>query len=147
MRKTFTVIFIIVMMIAMFVFEPFSSEPPAPTVTAGNTNIPTVQGSYCWDRIFSSQCVDKAYTSTLDMAKSHRPTTVSPNQKVIIEFSKEPIAGTFTVEQLIDEENSIETKISDDSITVPQEKGIYSYHIRADWKQGGGNYAFSVEVK
>lgn len=134
-------------MIGIFIFEPFRSEPPTPNVTIGDVDIPTTQSSYCWEGLLSAQCVDKAYTSLFDMASTHKPTVVSPNEKIKIEFKKNPIAGTMKVEQWVDEDNIQKVEVKNGSIVVPKEKGVYVYSVVSDWKQGDGNYAFSVEVK
>lgn len=134
-------------MIGIFIFEPFRSEPPTPNVTIGDVKIPTTQGSYCWEGILSVQCVDKAYTSLFDMASTHNPTVVSPNEKIKIEFKKKPIDGTMKVEQWVDENNIQKVEVKNGSIVVPKEKGVYVYSVVSDWEQGDGNYAFSVEVK
>ena len=133
--------------IAIFIFEPFRSEPPAPNVTAGGKDIPTTQGSYCWNGLLFSQCVDFIYSTPLEMAKEHKPTKVSPNETIKIEFKKDPASGTLEVEQWIGENDIKKVEINDDSIKVPDEKGIYVYHIMARWEQGDGNYAFSIEVR
>lgn len=134
-------------MIGIFIFEPFRSESPTPIVTIGDDEVPTTQGSYCWEGLFSAQCVDKAYTSLFDMASTHNPTVVSPNEKIKIEFKKKPIDGTMKVEQWVDENNIQKVEVKNGSIVVPKEKGVYVYSVGSDWKQGDGNYAFSVEVK
>ncbi len=134
-------------MIGIFIFGPFRSEPPTPNVTIGDVDIPTTQGSYCWKKLLSARCVDKAYTSVLDMASSHKPTVVSPNEKIKVEFKKKPIAGTMKVEQWIDEDSIQKVEVKNGSIVVPKEKGVHVYSVVSDWKQGNGKYAFSVEVK
>ncbi len=146
-RKIFTVIIIIgSIIIGLFACELFSSSPPTPTVTAGDTKIPTTQGSYCWNGLFSAQCVDKVYTSPIDMAKEHKPTVVSPSEEIKIDFKKEPLAETMKVEQWIDEKYE-KLEVKNNSIVIPKEKGVYVYYVLANWKEGDGNYAFSVEVK
>lgn len=32
-------------------------------------------------------------------------------------------------------------------IVVPKENGVYAYRVTANWEQGAGNYAFSIEGK
>lgn len=134
-------------MIGIFIFEPFRSEPPTPNVAIGDVDIPTTQGSYCWKGLLSAQCKDMAYTSLIDMASTHKPTVVSPNEKIKIEFKKAPIAGTMKVEQWVDEDNIKKVEVKNGLIVVPKEKGVYAYHVIANWEQGDGNYAFSIEVK
>ncbi|ASN05633.1 hypothetical protein [Virgibacillus necropolis] len=145
-KKFFTIIIVIGLIITgLFIFVPFKSEPPTPTVTAGGTTIPTTEGSYCWDGLFSAQCVDKVYTGPLDMAKEHNPTVVSPNEEIKIDFKKEP--KTIEVEQWIDNENTGNIEVKTNSLLAPKEKGKYVYNVLADWKQGDVNYVFSIEVK
>lgn len=91
--------------------------------------------------------MDYIYASPIEMAQKHNPTVVSPNEKISIKFKKKPISGTLKVE-LWTNENDIEiVKLQNNSISVPETKGIYVYHVLARWKQGDGNYAFSIEVK
>ncbi|WP_010530531.1 hypothetical protein [Lentibacillus jeotgali] len=145
-KKSFTIIIVIGLIITgVFIFVPFNSEPPTPTVTAAGTKIPTTQGSYCWDGLFSAQCVDKIYTGPLDMAKEHKQTVVSPNEEIKIDFKKEP--KTIEVEQWIDNENTGNIEVKTNSILAPKEKGKYVYNVLADWNQGDVNYVFSIEVK
>lgn len=146
-RKIFTLIITIgLIIIGLFAFEPFSSAPPTPIVKAGDTKIPTTQGSYCWNGLFSVQCVDKVYTSPIDMAKEHKPTVVSLSEEIKIDFRKEPLAETMKVEQWIDEKYE-KLEVKNNLIVMPKEKGVYVYFVSAEWKEGGGSYAFSVEVK
>ncbi|QHE52690.1 hypothetical protein [Pontibacillus sp. HMF3514] len=133
--------------ISLFVFKPFRSEPPTPTITAANKEIATTQGSYCWEGLLSAKCVDKIYTSPLEMVKEHKPAVVSPNEVIEIDFKKAPIPETLEVEKWIDRDNIENIVLKNDSIIAPKEKGIYVFHILANWEQGDGNYAFSVEVR
>lgn len=147
MKKLSVLIILILLVIAIVIFGPFRSEPPTPEVTVSGEEIPTTQGSFCWGGIMFAQCVDFIYTSPLDMAKKHAPIKVSPQEKIEINFDNEPLSGTLKVEQWIDENNIKNVELKNDSISVPEEKGVYVYHIQSRWKQGDGNYAFSIEVK
>ncbi|ATP40844.1 hypothetical protein CSE16_12755 [Solibacillus sp. R5-41] len=98
-KKISLLIIIGLIMIGIFIFEPFRLEPPTPNVTIGDVDIPTTQGSYCWKGLFLAQCKDMAYTSLFDMASTHKPTVVSSNEKIKIEFKIKPIAGTMELEQ------------------------------------------------
>lgn len=81
------------------------------------------------------------------MTRKHKPIVVSPNDKITIDFKRNPNSETLLVEQWFEEHKQKEIELDDGSLLVPAEKGIYVYHIYAWWKQGDGNYAFSVEVK
>ena len=127
-------------------FEPFRSEPPTPSVMIGNVNIHTTQGSFCWEGPISSQCVDKIYTSSLEMAAEHKPTVVSSNEEVTIKFKKASL-GKLVVTQWVGENNTKSIIVKNDKFKVPKEKGIYVYSVIANWEKGSGSYAFSIEVK
>ncbi|WP_110929581.1 hypothetical protein [Bacillus massiliglaciei] len=150
MKKT-SVILLIVISLAYIIFISFSffahAAPPAPDVSIGDKNIPTSQGSYCWEGFLSGECVDKVYASPMELGTEHKATEVSPHSRITIHFSKEPMKENFRVEQWSDEEDVKNIKIKDNMITVPDKSGIYVYHIIAHWKQGDSNYAFSVQVK
>ena len=145
-RKIFLLIFIGLIVIAILIFEPFRSEPPTPSVTIGDVDIPTTQGSFCWKGLISGQCVDKIYTSPLEMAAEHKPTVVSSNEEVTIKFKKAPL-GKLVVTQWVGENNTKSIIVKNDKFKVPKEKGIYVYHVTANWEKGSGSYAFSIEVK
>ena len=145
-KKIFTTIVIIgLIVIGVFIFGPFRSKPPVPTITVGDTEILTTQGSYCWGGLISARCVDKSYTGVLDMANEHKATVVSPNEEIKIDFKKDP--ETMEVEKWIDKENTEKIKLNANSISAPNEKGKYVYNVLADWKQGDVNYVFSIKVE
>ncbi|MFC3041485.1 hypothetical protein ACFOGI_14650 [Virgibacillus xinjiangensis] len=122
------------------------SEAPAPMVTAGtNEEIPTAKGPYCWNGSLF-QCIDKP----LDRTKAHEPTVVSPNEEIMIDYEKEPMVQKLRVDKRIGEnrqENIRQIERNHDSIVVPEEKGIYVYHVLAYWEKGDRNYTFSVKVE
>ncbi|RDY69109.1 hypothetical protein DXT76_16775 [Halobacillus trueperi] len=81
------------------------------------------------------------------MADEHKPTVVSPNEEINIIFQKESMPETLEVEKWTGEGNREDIVVKNNSIAAPKEKGLYVYLISADWDEGDGNYAFSVEVK
>lgn len=145
--KKFIITFIIgLVVIGLFVFEPFRLEPYTPTVTAGDDTIPTtLGGSYCWKALLVAQCVDSGY-GPLDIATTYKPTVVSPSEEIKIDFKKEPIAETLRAEKWIDKDNVESVEMKNNSIVAPKEKGTYVFRIFAGWKQGDGDYTFSIEV-
>ena len=146
-RKISVLILIVLIVIVVVIFEPFRSEPPTPSVKIGYVHIPTTQGSFCWQGLISNQCVDKIYASPLDMAAEHKPTVVHSNEEITIKFKKVPVEGTMVVKRWVDENNIQSITVKNDKFKVPKEKGIYVYHVMANWEKGSGNYAFSIEVK
>lgn len=145
MKRSLLIIGLLIVVI--IIFEPFRSEPPTPKILGAGTEIPTTQGSFCWDGLLLAQCVDTAHTTPLDMTKTHNPTVVSKNEEIKIRFRNGPPPETIKVEQWIDENHVKNIEITNEKINVPSEKGVYAYHVIADWKQGDGNYAFLIEVE
>ncbi|MBN8192098.1 hypothetical protein JI667_08055 [Bacillus sp. NTK074B] len=146
MRKVLAISNIMAAMaILLFIIQPFRTAPPTPKVTTGGVSIPTTEGSYCWDGLFSSQCVDKAYSSEAAMAGEKKRTVVSPGEKIIVKFQKKP--EKINAERWIGNEQGESVKVQNHMIVVPKEKGIFVYHLVAHWKQGDGSYSFLVEVK
>ncbi|CAN7550073.1 hypothetical protein [Rossellomorea sp. LjRoot5] len=131
--------------IVFFIIQPFQTAPPTPNVTAGEVSIPTTKGSYCWDGLLSGGCVDKAYSSVVAMAGEDQPTPVSPGEEITVTFKKKP--QQIGAEKWVGEEQVESVNIKNHTIVVPDQKGIYVYHLVAHWKQGDGSYVFSVEVK
>lgn len=141
MRDLFTVISIIgLILMGLFVFEPFRTSPPSPSITAGDTPISTTQGSYCWSGILSTACVNPV--EPLDS-----PTLVSPGEEISIDFRRKPVEESLKVEQLPSEKNATPIPIKDHVIVAPKEKGLYVYYLTAFWNNGDGNYAFSIIVE
>ncbi|PFA66742.1 hypothetical protein CN378_13545 [Bacillus sp. AFS015802] len=136
---------IAVFAIILFIIQPFRTSPPTPNVTAGEIFIPTDEGSYCWNGLFSGHCVDKEYSSVVAMAGEEKPTVVSPGEKITVKFNKKP--QKIDAEQWIGEEEVTRVELKDHMLLVPEQKGVYVYHLVAHWRQGDGSYVFSVEVK
>ncbi|WGG46284.1 hypothetical protein [Rossellomorea sp. DA94] len=146
MRKALAISNIIaVIAIILFIIQPFRTAPPTPNVTAGEVSIPTTEGSYCWDGLLSGGCVDKAYSSVVAMAGEDHPTSVSPGEEITVTFKKKP--QKIGAEKWVGEEQVESVNMKNHMIVVPDEKGVYVYHLVAHWKQGDGSYVFSVEVK
>ncbi|WP_211654919.1 hypothetical protein [Planococcus alpniumensis] len=147
MKKRSVFIIVGILITAIVIFKPFRLEPPTPKISIGEREIPTTQGSYCWDAILLAHCVDTIHTSPIDMTESHTPSIVSKNVEIEIEF---PIAyqpKNLRLEQWFGENNSKIIEINNERIKAPDESGIYVYHVIADWNRGDGNYAFLIEVE
>ena len=127
----------------IIVVAPFRSSPPAPTVKAGHTTVQTTEGSYCWNGLTSSECVDTAYTSIEDMAKEHTPTTVAPSETISVHFKDAP---NVTVSETIDGKSS-DVPLTNNQFNATKTPGTYIYSVSADWERGRGFYVFSVRIK
>ena len=135
---------LVVLVILFFVFDPFRGEPPNPKVEAQGKDIPTVQGSFCWDGLLRNQCVDKVYVDGLDMTKKSKPTVVSSNKKIDISFEDEP--ESMEIVRWKDKQDAEKVTLTDDAVTAPKETGTYAYEIKAKWSNGDGQFAFLVKV-
>ncbi|CAM3279970.1 hypothetical protein FITA111629_14370 [Filibacter tadaridae] len=91
--------------------------------------------------------MDKVYSTPLEMAAEHKPTKVMPNTEITIQFAKKPIKESLSIEQWTSVKDSKKIELKNNKLTVPAESGVYVYHISANWKQGDGNYDFSIEVE
>lgn len=147
MKKRSLFIVVGILIIAMVIVKPFRLEPPTPKISVGERGIPTTQGSYCWDAQLLAQCVDTIHTSPIDMTESHAPSIVSKNDEIEIEFPIGYQPENLRLEQWLDEHNSKMVEVNNKRIKVPNESGVYVYHVIADWNQGDGNYAFLIEVE
>lgn len=136
-----------ILIIAIVIVKPFRLEPPTPKISVGEREIPTTQGSYCWDAMLLAQCVDTIHTSPIDMTESRAPSIVSKNDEIEIEFPIGYQPENLRLEQWLDERNSKIIEINNERIKVPNESSVYVYHVIADWNQGDGNYAFLIEVE
>ncbi|MCA1060139.1 hypothetical protein LCL96_14470 [Rossellomorea aquimaris] len=134
-----------IIVILLFIIQPFSTAPPTPKVTSGETVIPVTEGSYCWDGPFSGKCVDKKYSSIVAMAGEEQSASVAPGENVTVTFKKQP--KKMVAEQWVGDSHVETVEVKDHSIVVPEKEGIYVYHLVAHWKQGDGSYVFSVKVK
>ena len=121
-----------------------SDRPPVPKLTAGNIDIPVVMGSYSW-KSFAKHVVADA-PGPADLLKGTTPVSVEPGAEVLVKFSPKPDkliwsrwAGNETVEQV---------ELDSNKLTLPEEKGVYIYSIRAVWgTYNSGMYAFIVKVE
>ena len=77
---------LLVILVCIAPYQLLSLGPPSPSVKVGLSKIKTTEGSYCWNSFFNAKCVDKIYTSPYDMADTHSPKVVEPNEQIKIRF-------------------------------------------------------------
>lgn len=146
MRK-FLLIGSVIIIIAFFVqFEPFRDEPPDPRVEIQGKSIPTVQGTFCWSGMFSSQCVDKIYVDGLHMTEKSKPVTVMPNEKIKISFDPKP--DTIKILQFNNKKTSDPVTLKNNQLVTPKETGTYIYELQVRWSENGdGQFAFLIKIE
>lgn len=145
-RLLASLILLCLIALGIYAFQ-IGTRPPEPTVTVAQENVQTTEGSYCWDGLLKSGCVDKEYMSAYHMGNTKKAVVVKPNATIMINFNREPIDGTLEVEKWLNEDEVEGIDLIRETFTAPSEKGLYVYHIMAHWKQGGGSYAFALKVE
>lgn len=147
MRKLFWMLLLVVLGGLILFFEPFRGAPPEPEITVNKTTLETTSGSYCWHSLLRGQCVDYIYTTQLEMTAKQQPTRVEPGAKIHVVYSDGPTPSHIKTEEWQTGGEHRTIKLTNDQLTVPSKKGLYTYHVSSKWKKGDGNVAFSVEVK
>jgi len=145
MKRGLALAVLLILVVCIIVFEPFRGAPPNPEVEAQGKDVPTVQGSYCWDSLLRSQCGDKIYRNGLDMAKEQKPISVSAGSVVSVELSGNP--EQVKLIQWDDQEKESTVTLKDDQFKAPTSPGVYAYELQSRWKQGDGQFGFSLKVQ
>ncbi|WP_074510598.1 hypothetical protein [Planococcus glaciei] len=125
----------------------YIASPPMPSVKAEGRMVAPTPGSYCWESALKAECVDMAYASPWEQGLKKAPATVKAGVDIFVDFNKQPLPGSLRAELWSSETDSKPALLQNGIFTAPKVPGIYIYHIFADWEQGSGNYAFSIEVK
>ncbi|HBQ77669.1 MULTISPECIES: hypothetical protein [Exiguobacterium] len=145
MKRGLTLAVLLILVVCIIVFEPFRGAPPKPEVKANGKDVPTVQGSYCWDSLLRSQCVDKIYRNGLDMTKEQKPVNVSAGAPVRIELTGD--LESVKLSQWNDQKEDATVTLKNDQFNAPTEPGVYAYELNSRWKQGDGQFGFSLKVQ
>lgn len=122
--------------------DPKAPLPPAPTVTAAGIPVPVIPNRHCWDggRI----CAENLTPTKLVEEKGLTPTAVPPGSRLRLAFAVPP--RSVRVDRW--EGDRAETvPVEDDAWKAPEEPGVYTYSISADWPKRGAGYAVLVEVR
>ncbi len=139
---------IVVLAISFYlVFRPMNFGPPSPRISVGDIIVPTAQGTYCWDGLFNSRCVDMISPRGIIEHQEIEPTIVPPESHLTIQFKSEPKKDSLGANLWNSEEQAKNVKIIDNVLIAPKEKGIYVYDIYAAWEKGTSSYAFIIEVR
>ncbi len=145
MKRGLTLAVLLILVVCVIVFEPFRGAPPNPEVEAKGKDVPTVQGSYCWDSLLRSRCGDKIYRDGLDMANGQKAVNVSAGASVRVKLSGNPEEVKLT--QWDEQKKKSPVVLKDDQFNVPTEPGLYAYELNSRWKQGDGQFGFLLKVQ
>ncbi|CAH1195617.1 hypothetical protein PAECIP111891_00710 [Paenibacillus allorhizoplanae] len=149
MKKRLTIFFAaaVILIGVYFISELFRTEPPKPTITAGDKKIAFAQGSYCWSGLFSGKCSDMVAPPELIKYAGLNPVVVSPESQITIKFRKKPKKNSLGAQLWKNNDRTSETvQLKNQILTVPKEKGVYIYGISANWSKGSSMYFFVIEV-
>ncbi|UKS57431.1 hypothetical protein [Exiguobacterium acetylicum] len=145
MKRVLMLAILLILVVCIIVFEPFRGAPPNPEVEAQGKDVPTVQGSFCWDSLLRSQCVDKTYRNGLDMVKKQTPVNVSAGESVRVELSGNP--EQVELIQWNDQKKESRISLNNDQFKAPMEPGVYAYELQSRWKKGDGQFGFALKVE
>lgn len=145
--KRIVVPLVIIIVLGVVSYLLFNNNPPDPIVTVKGDKIEVVQGSYCWRGFINAECVDMISPPDIIKHEELKPFVVSPGEKMLIEFKKEPKKNTLVVNIWINNEETESVSISDNVLLAPKEKGIYVYDVSARWERGSSSYAFVIVVE
>lgn len=123
------------------------SSPPSLAITADKKKIDTVIGSYCWSGAFSEKCVDTLPPSELLEVKKYEPVKLPKAATIHLKFDEEPQTVEVRIEQSGGNSTPASVRLEDNKLTLPQENGIYLYHIFAKYSKGTVTYMFSINVE
>jgi hypothetical protein len=143
-----------VLLTTAFVIAGCSDKPPlsenVPTnmpkvhMNAGETEIASVVGSYCWfNEAGTGKCVDKA--APPELVKNQQATVIPTSSKVRLQFSEVPKAENLYLwnggqRQRLD--------LANDGTLTFNASGGYIVEAFAEWKQGGStSYVYKFEVQ
>lgn len=124
------------------------SEPPDAIVKIKDKNLEVSKGTYQWETkgFFSTQAVIADAAAPFQIAAGMKPEPVKPGEVAKIEFSdkSKPNVQIFLWES---EMRGKELPLNKNQLTLPTEKGIYTFEVSASWTNGDCSYTFVVEIK
>jgi hypothetical protein len=148
--KPFLFIGLIVIAIAVgwfFSRDPFRHQPPTPTVTIENREVKVYRVTYSWSCMFRGETAD-AKAEAVDLVKGDSSTRANPEDQLTIRFEDGPAPKSVAIVLWsVKDHKKLKTYKKIKRITVPSTPGQYVYQIKADWKEGNGDFAFSIDVK
>jgi len=139
---------VIAMAIGWFLsLDPFRHQPPEPTVTIEDRDVKVSIGTYDWSGIFRGETAD-AKAEAIDLVKDDPSTLAKPEDRLTIRFEEGPTPKSVTIVLWsVKDHKEMKTYKKIERITVPSTPGKYVYQIKADWKEGNGDFAFPIDVK
>lgn len=122
--------------------DPKAPLPPAPAVSAAGVAVPVVYNQHCWDD--GRVCAENLTPTKLVEAKGLTPTAIPPGALLRLAF---PAPPRYVQVDRWEGERPETVPVRDNAWKVPDEPGVYTYSITADWPQRAAGYAVLVEVR
>ncbi|WP_127585550.1 hypothetical protein [Paenibacillus koleovorans] len=123
-----------------------SGKPPMPSIKVGKTTVHVERSTYSWRAFTSSVVADypgPVHQIDLDTEATLIPNP-APDAKVLIVFTQKPKRILLT--RWVNGTAEPEVEINGASFPLPTASGAHLFSIRAEWRQGGGSYAFAVKI-
>lgn len=137
---------LVVVLASMWLKAQMTAAPPTLRVSAGDTPIPVLQGSYCWKTRFKGVCADTAGPLELLKSQGYTPVAVPQFSMLSWRFSKVPTDLTIHWWAYGNEftEHLRPDSTGFSAMSVP---GVYPIAIDASWSQGSASYFFEIETR
>lgn len=127
--------------------DPFRHQPPEPTVTIEGRNVKVYMGTYDWSGMFRGEIGD-AKSEAIDLVKGDPSTQAHPEDRMTIRFEEGPALKSISIVLWSVEANTkLKTYKKTGQISIPTTPGKYVYQIKAEWREGEGDFAFPIDVK
>ena len=126
-------------------------KPPKVWIEIGNERYETTLGSYCWNGLLDSTCVDTA--GPIELLEGKESIKVKPGEEILFVMDYEPKPNEMNVVQIQNNKES-DIAVKGNRIIAPMQKGIYYYAYGVWWmdekeanvSRGDASYAFVLEV-
>lgn len=122
--------------------DPNAPLPPAPTVSAAGVSVPVVRNYHCRER--DNVCMENLTPTKLVEEKGMTPTAVPPGSLLRLSF---PVPPRHVQVDRWEGESPESVPVEDNAWKTPEEPGVYTYSVTADWPQRAGGYVVLIEVR
>jgi len=130
-----------------FIIGLINTNPPVPTITVEDKKVEVAQGTYCWNGLINSRCVDMISPPGIIEHQELKPVVVSPESELKIEYEIEPNSNTLGVNRWLNDSEVEDVSLNNNVLIAPKEKGVYIYDVNARWEKGSSSYVFVIEVR
>lgn len=125
----------------------FLDRPPELPITVGETPLQVVTEDYQWEG--RDGTLRRDTPSPLVFAENNlKPVRVPPGSVAKLSLVLPPTEGTLVAQQWRpDFTRKPAEPIEEEPLVLPEEPGIHTFTISAQWPQGKVSYAFQVQVR